>query len=441
MSTSVRPERPGPPGGGRLIVAPILPAGPRTSGPERQRVALVAVALGICALPVLLPTAPGNVTPADAVIGVAALAVLMWAGSTRQRLALPYATGVGLLAVAGLVASLAGDYPMLGLVSVVQDLYLLAWGAVLANVARRPGAVDVLLKAWTASATAWAAVFVVATTGTAVSAGPEAVRAGFTFGDQNGAGLYFVLSLLVVVAARRPRRPWLRAGVVLLLLVATLYTGSLGAFSGLLFGLSVAIVLGVRSRRGPMPAIALAFAMVLAASSVSLLVERDNLVSAANNSSNALIKNSIGRGDQSSSERETLTRETYQLWRTTNLLGIGPAATKGVLQSQQATYPKEAHNDWVAAVVERGLLGMLGLLLLVAEIVVRASRTWAPARLLLGLRVALPSPAYLTGGLGCVLVFSLTHEVLHDRTVWTLLGLIAAVALWGRPAPREGGTA
>src|SRR4029077_4422647 len=97
-------------------------------------------------------------------------------------------------------------FPVLGLLSVVQDLYLLTWAAVLANVARSPGALDVLLRTWAASATVWAAAFVLATTSTAVSAGPDAVRAGFTFGDQNGAGLYFVLTLLVVVAARRPRR-------------------------------------------------------------------------------------------------------------------------------------------------------------------------------------------------------------------------------------------
>ena len=371
---------------------------------------------------------------------VGILAVVLWAGSTRRPLQLPYALGGGTLAMAGLVASLAGSYPVLGLVSVLQDLYLLAWAAALANVARSPGALDVLLRTWVLSSAVWAVLFVLATTSTAVSAGAEAVRAGFTFGDQNGAGLYFVLSLFAVIAARRPRGGPQRAVVVLVLLLATLYTGSLGALSGLLFGVALAMVLAVRSRRGTVPAIALAFAMVLAVSSVTLLVERNNLVSAANTSPNALIRNSIGRGDQSSSERETLSRETFQLWRSTDVLGIGPAATKDTLYAQQATYPKEAHNDWVAALVERGVLGLLGIVLLLGEIVLRVLRTSAPERLVLGLRGVLPSPAYLTGGLGCVLLFSLTHEVLHDRTVWTLLGLVAAVSLWGRRAPAEGRT-
>jgi O-antigen ligase len=424
------------------MIAPILPAGPRTYGGEQQRLALTAAGLGICALPVLLPNAPGNITPADAAILVGVLAVLMWAGTTRQRTALPYGLGVGLLAIAGLVASLVGAHPAIGLVSVGQDLYLLVWCAAVANVARGPGAVQVLARTWTVSATAWAAAFVIATTGTAVSAGPQAIRAGFTFGDQNGAGLYFILSLFVVIASGRPRRRWLRSAVVALLLLATLYTGSLGAFSGLLLGLSIAMVLTVRSRRGALPAIALALSMVLAAASLTLLAERDNLVSAANASSNALVRNSIGRGDQSSSERQTLSAETLHLWQSSDLLGLGPASTKDVLQAQQAPYPKEAHDDWVAALIERGLLGALGLLLLFAEIVMRASRSWDPARLLVGMRTALPSPAYLVGGLGCVLVFSTTHEVLHDRTSWTLFALVAAVSLWGRPEQQpQGGSA
>ena len=165
-------------------------------------------------------------------------------------------------------------------------------------------------------------------------------------------------------------------------------------------------------------------------------------MTAAHDSSNALVRNSIGRGNQSCSERQTLSEETLHLWRTSGALGLGPGATKDVLMAQQAPYPKEAHDDWVAAVIERGVLGGLGLLLLVGEILIRASRAWDPLRLLLGLRMVMPAPAYLVGALGCVLVFSFTHEVLHDRTAWTLFAFVAAVALWGRPKPLpQGGSA
>jgi hypothetical protein len=46
-----------------------------------------------------------------------------------------------------------------------------------------------------------------------------------------------------------------------------------------------------------------------------------------------------------------------------------------------------------------------------------------------------PAPWFLIGTVPILLVFSLTHEALHDRTVWTLLGLLAALHLWCRTAP------
>lgn len=395
------------------------------------RTVLVAVGIGITALPLLLPNAPGNLTPADAAFLLGIIAVLMWAGTARRELRLPYAIGVGTFALAGAVSGLASGFPGLALLAVVQDLYLLLWAAALVAVARTPHAMDVLLRTWAIGSTIWATVFVIATTGTAASSG-NASRVGFTFGDQNGAGLYFALSLFVVLAARRPRSVPLRGAAVAVLTLAIVYTGSLGALSGLLFGLAIAVVLLVLSRRGSVPAVAVALSLALLAGSVTILAERDSLVTAAHESTNSLVRNSLGRGDQSSTERETINRETYGLLAGADMWGIGAGATKDVLIQRQEPYAKEAHNDWLAAVVERGILGLLGIALLLAGIGRRAAQIWNPARLGAGTRSALPRPALLVGALGVVLVFSLTHEVLHDRTLWTLLGLIAAVAVWGR---------
>ena len=65
------------------------------------------------------------------------------------------------------------------------------------------------------------------------------------------------------------------------------------------------------------------------------------------------VKNSVGRGLQSSSEREVLARETASLYLSGGLLGRGPNSTEATLREIQAPYPKEAHNDYVAALVER----------------------------------------------------------------------------------------
>jgi hypothetical protein len=422
--------------------APPLAWQAERSTDDGSGLARVGVVIGLACLPILLPSAPGNITPADLGLVVATGAVVMWAGMTRQRLRFPFVVGVGVLAIAGALSALFGILPGSGILAVIQDLYLLAWAMALANFGRSPAAAAFLVRAWCVTAAAWAIGLVAFFGRTALTAGIESAdssRAGFTFGDQNAAGLYFVLSLLVMLAARRPHRWCWRAPAIASLLFGMLLTGSLGAISGLLAGLATALVLEVQARRGPDTAIALSLALLLGMGSLALFAERHELVEAAHESRYILIRNSIGRGAQSSSERAVLARQTFHLWRTSGLVGRGPVSTQQTLRNEQAPYPKEAHNDWIAALVERGVVGFVGLLLLVAAIVVRASAIWDPRQLHPQVMAALPAPAYLVGALVTLLVFSLTHEVLHDRTMWALLGLLAAFGLWGRAGRNQEG--
>jgi hypothetical protein len=50
------------------------------------------------------------------------------------------------------------------------------------------------------------------------------------------------------------------------------------------------------------------------------------------------------------------------------------------------------------------------------------------------LRAAVPVPAALGGACAAFALTSLTHEVLHYRWFWTLLGLLAAAYLLTAPA-------
>src|SRR6185312_1774081 len=138
-----------------------------------------------------------------------------------------------------------------------------------------------------------------------------------------------------------------------------------------------------------------------------------------------VLRDSIGREAESGGSRQTLVREGFSLWLSNDSpVGVGPGGTKAALQAEQAPYVKEAHDDYLAAVVERGLLGGVALVWLVALVVVRARR--------IGRRDAL-RPEF-----AAVLLSALFYEVLHFRHVWALFGLIAAAELWGRRprAPR-----
>jgi O-antigen ligase len=400
---------------------------------EGDGLARAGIVLGIASLPVLIPKFANNLAPADLGLVVGIAMVLLWAGSTRQPLRLPYAAGMGLMVIAGTLSALFGALPWQGAITVVQDLYLLAWAAALANFGRTAAAARFLVRAWCLSATVWAVVLVAVYGPAVITGGADTERAGFTFGEQNAAGLYFALSLMVVLAARCPRRRLWRAVAILSLLLGLALSGSLGALSGLLAGLATALVLGVRARRGPDTAIALSLALLLGVGSMGLLAVRSDLIQAASVSSNTLIRNSIGRGADSSSERTRLAEETLGLWGTSGVLGRGPVTTEHTLRQELAPYPHEAHNDWVAALIERGVLGMAGLLLLVLEIFLLTVAIWNPVRLRAGFAAALPAPAYVVGAVVAVAVYSLTHEALHERPLWTLLGLLAAFGLWARP--------
>jgi O-antigen ligase len=379
----------------------------------------------------------GNFGPADAGMLLGIGGTLLWATVSRQVLRTAFLLPVTLLMLAGLISGLAGASPKAGLLAVAQDFYLLLWGLAVLNTARDGDSAGFLVRTWCVTSLLWGVSLFVIVGRHALTATTGDTRLAFT-ADTNGAGLYFVISIFVVMAARWPSGQWWRRIGIAFLVADTVLTGSLGALSGLLAGLAMSLVLGVLVRRGPAPAIALFVVIGLGAASAGLFVQQDRVVSAAHTSSDPILRNSLGRGAQSSAEREQLTKETLDLMAHASLLGSGPNTTETLLRNEQAPYPKQAHNDWIAARVERGVLGFAAVVLLAVEIARLAAASRDPTRLRTSYAEVVPATHFLVGGLVTALIFSLTHEVLHDRTVWTLLGLIAAVAIHGsrprRPA-------
>lgn len=406
----------------------------------RSSVARVAVALGIAGLPILRPTVAGNLGPADGAIFVGIAGTVLWAGASRQVLRGAYIAPVTLAVIAGLLGGLFGDQPAQALLAVTQDLYLALWALACVNLCRHGDSAGFLVRAWCATAFVWGVSLFVIVSRTALSATNGDTRLGFT-ADTNGAGLYFVISIFVIVAAGWPRRRTWRLTAIAFLALDTVLTGSLGALTGLFAGLAVSVILGVLARRGPAPAVALVMALGLAAASGVLYAQQYRVVEVAHASSNPIIRNSLGRGVQSSGERAQLTQETLGLVARSDLIGSGPNTTKQLLSDEQAPYTKQAHNDWIAAFVERGVLGLLALVVLALEVGRRAVWVSDAGRLQEAYADVLPAAHYLAGGLATVLVFSLSHEVLHDRTAWTLLGLFAAFAIFGsrQPSKAKGG--
>ncbi|MDQ6899225.1 MAG: O-antigen ligase family protein [Candidatus Dormibacteraeota bacterium] len=361
--------------------------------------------------------------------------------SRRESLRFPYAIAVAVVIAAGALAGLGGAFPVLSLTQLIQDLALLLWCGVIVNASRTSAAMRTLLRTWCWSGLAWATFLVAAyVSGHQDLAGVSArvgARASLTFGDPNLASSYFMLTLILLWVAGCPVRRSLRWAATALLLAAMVLTGSNGAFLSLLVGAGAGAIFWVYQRHGAPAALAATCAYVLLAVAAASAVQLADVQTLAENSGQPLLRDSLGRSDQSVAQRLTIFSEISDLHAQGTLLGWGPRATKAVLQEEQAAYPKEAHNDYIASFVERGPLGSIGLLLLVASLTWRMSRVLGrdAAR---QLSIAGLAPAPLLAAIVAVAVEASNEQVLHFRHVWAIFAVIAAVSIWyccRQPAP------
>ncbi|MGY1681895.1 O-antigen ligase family protein [Geodermatophilus sp. SYSU D01176] len=392
---------------------------------------LAVIAGSVALIPLLVPKGPGHSAPIDVLIAASIFVAFLWALSTGARLHLPYVAPMTGLLVAGLAAALVGTHPMRGGIAVIQEILLLLWAAALATVCRTPRALRVVLRAWAISATAWGALLVLAVllgwSAVSGASGGLGTRARLFFDHPNMAGNYFMIAVFVVVAAGRPRHRWARIGACAVLLAAMFFTGSNAALGSLVIGAVLALFLSLRIRLGLLKAIAVITAVV-GVLGVGWIQVGAPLVQMAQHSDNPLLRYSLGRGERSAEARESLFQSQFELFESGSLLGVGPANTLNSLDSTAASAVKEAHNDYLATLVERGPVGALALAGLIGVIIVRCTRFTARP-LSPPLARVLPVPAALAGACLAFAVTAVTHEVLHYRWFWTLLGLVAAAAL------------
>jgi O-antigen ligase len=403
----------------------------------------VLLVLGVCIAlaPLVSPKGPGNGGPIDIFVAAGVTTALLWAVRRRARLHFPYLVSVSGIVLVGLASALLGDIPLRSGTAVAQELFLFLWCVALATVCRTPRALAVLLRTWAVSVTVWAALLIVGVFGgVPLLSGTqhEGTRASLFFDHPNMAGNFFMIGAFVVVASGYPRRRGIRYGFVAVLLVATFLTGSNAAMLSLVGGTLVAVFLHLRSRRGLVPAIAVATSLVVLTGTAGAYV-LPPLVAAAEQSDAPFLRYTVGRGPESADKRGDIFAQQWQLYERSGPLGIGPAATKNELGSAFAGVAKEAHNDYLATLVERGPLGLLALAALMAAIAARVAAITG-RRVGPRLAAAVPVPAALGGACVAFALTALTHEVLHYRWFWTLLGLLAAAYVLASPTRGTAGS-
>jgi O-antigen ligase len=215
-----------------------------------------------------------------------------------------------------------------------------------------------------------------------------------------------------------------------LLVSALISTGSNGGIVSLVAGLSVGSLLAVYHRRGLAAAAPLAAVLALAFGFFATHVSITAIQQKAHESRYPLIRDGIGHGSESIGSRSSLASESIRLWRDGGPLGEGPTSTKVRLTSEMAPYVKEAHDDYAAALVERGAIGFIGLMLLVAALggrVVGLSRD----KLAPDFAAVVPRPHALVGAVVGTMAAMAVVELLHNRHAWTLFAIVACLGVWG----------
>ncbi|MCW2847083.1 MAG: O-antigen ligase protein [Marmoricola sp.] len=429
-----------------LTGAPTAERRPRPALGARSTPLTLAVALTVVLTPALVPPGPGNTAFADPFMAASIILAAVALSGTRRVVRLPYSSAVTLLVCGGLTGAIVAGAPAHVVLVIAQDVLLLLWCAVVALGREDVRLVEVVTRAWCRTAPALASIGVLAyLVGFAPLSGvtdADASRASYTFGDPNLAGSYLVLSLLIMFACQRPVRRRVRWASYAVVLTALVMTGSNGGMLSLMLTVSGLAILTTLRRQGPTAAlVTLSLCGAATVGAAVYVAPRVDLTSVriAAAESVPLVRDSVGRSDGSVSERAALLNEGTRLWLSSPGTGYGPARTKATLLAFQAPYVKEAHNDYLATLLERGPVGVIGLLLLGLT-----TGTYLRRLLVTPLRGAwhraVPQAWALVVGAPVIAVSAAFYETLHFRHLWTWLGLVAALALsQGRRQDREEG--
>ena len=402
-----------------------------------QRTAVVTLVLAIIFQPMLHPTGPGNSSPVDLLVIAAIVTAMVWLAGTHRKLRAPYVIPAALFIAAGAASGLVSSLPSTALITVVIDILLFAWCTTVVNVLSAPRAMRLALAAWSWSGIAWAGVVIAAWLGHITPleglTAAEGNRVMFTFGDPNYASWYWDATIFIVYASRTPARRWMRVTGYIMLIWALALTESNGGVLALGSGITLLLMVKYYRRHGWAAAIATLLIVGVTVGTFFTVLPLNKIRQLAATSGQPLLVNSIGRSKQSSNERGLLIRETFQLYQgSRGLIGLGPASTKPLLGTGLYPYANEAHNDFLAALDERGALGLFALLLLCGCVAIRAGpilrRNLSPP-----MAAAVPHPAGVVAAVLAVGVNSFYEEVLHFRPLWLLFGIIAVL---GRDAWR-----
>ncbi len=408
------------------------------------RVNLWLLAGTIALLPLLVPRGPGQSAPVDV---VALLFILFCLGGLLWRgrpLHLPAKGPLALIMAASVVATAVSLSLSDSLLSLLIEAYLVLLFLCVANdlADERGAALRTALVVWTVAALIWAAVFVgfyyhVLQEGLQQLLVENSKGGGYRVAgaskNPNLAASYMMTSFFILLASPWPKRRPARLGTAGFLLLAVYVTGSNGALFGLIAGVAVlavaACLRGSRTPRQHLQVVGGATVVGVAMLTAGLLlvgipqVGVSDVRAVAARERGGVLESNLGRLDRSVSSRLAIWSNAWNGTGSRMLVGVGPGAAAKI-PSGARTVGRGLHNDYLAFLIERGLLGLLGLLAFCA-ITLRWSGRLLAARSQED-AAGRWRAAGLAGAVVANLVLATNHESFHFRHVWLLFGLVWA---------------
>jgi len=398
---------------------------------RRARASRAYLVVSTLLAPVVVPAGPGQTAVLDVVNLFAILAFayfVVFPG--RQTLRVPLLAPTVLVAIGSLIAC-----------AWAQDAYLFAWFVVLVNLLHTRRDLRLVRVAWV-----WTAVLVslgalaqlLFATGGSLGTllGSRGVRPASTLYNPNMLADYLMMSVFVALslAAEIRRLPLLLSlGIMGIALLATKSNGGMIAFAagGLTWCIAM-VATGPAHRRGSIFATAM-----LVASLGGALFWLGSEYGMGDRVFQALSEHTfVGRMEHSSQSRLRIW-DQLEVAFARSPLGIGPgnsaSLTMGIADRERpdSYRSKEAHSDYLAFAIERGPLGIVGLLGLLAALFAQVAVYWRASRRTSGgapRRARLWTAAMLAVLAGSV-VHSLVIEKLHFRHYWLFIALLCASAL------------
>jgi hypothetical protein len=414
---------------------------PAADTKPRARASRAYVAASALLAPLVVPAGPGQTALIDAVnlIAIAAFALFVVLPG-RQGLRVPLFAPLAVVMVGSLIASGFAPSMSLAALALAQDVYLFCWFVVLVNLMRTREDLLLVRQAWM-----WAAVLVslgaigqyLLHNSVGSLLGSHGLRSRSTMYNPNMLADYLMMSVFVVMslAADLKRVLFVPAlGIIGLALLATKSNGGMIAFlAGLVvWGVFMAAT-GPTNRRGSYLAGA-----VLLVSLVGVGVWIGSEYGLGGRVVAALSEHTFaGRMEHSTASRAHIW-DQLQVAYAHSPLGIGPgnssSLTMGIADRERpdSYRSKEAHSDYLAYAIERGPLGLIGLLAFMIGLCGQVGVYWRGARRARGggtSRRARLWAAAMLAVIASSAVHSLVIEKFHFRHYWVFFALVCASAI------------